>query len=220
MLAKPITLLLIMSATAGHAVTYTAVAGAPDPGFSADQTSLVDFDTPTPPPGYTLTGGYGFRTGTSGDAAAPAQDATQYFYVSSALTPNKATLTTAFDLSKISFYWGSIDTYNSVDVLGAGGITLGLFGGALFQPANGDQTGSSSNERVTFTANRGEVITGLRFVSTGVAFELDTVAGAAAVNGDANAAVPEPAAWVMMVGGLGLVDATARRRRVSTSLSA
>ena len=121
-------------------------------------------------------------------------------------------MTTAFDLSKISFYWGSIDTYNSVAVLGAGGVTLGSFGGALFPPANGDQTGSSSNERVTFIADSGEVITGLRFTSTGIAFELDDVAGTALGGGNANAAVPEPAAWALLVVGFGLVGAAARRR--------
>ncbi len=219
MFTKSAALVLLAAASASHAVTYTVAAGAPDPGFSADQTLLVDFDSTTLPPGYTLTGGYGYRTGTTGEAAAPAQDTTQYLYVSSALSPNSATLSTAFDLSKISFYWGSIDAYNSVDVLGAGGATLGSFGGALFPPANGDQTGSSSNERVTFTADAGEVITGLRFTSTGVAFEIDSIAGTAAGDGNANAAVPEPAAWAMLVAGFGLVGATARRRRGVASLA-
>lgn len=218
MYIKSAALMLLAMATVGHAVTYTVAAGAPDPGFSADQTLLVDFNSTTLPPGYTLTGGYGYRTGTTSEAAAPAQDATQYLYVSSALSPNSAILNTAFDLSKISFYWGSIDTYNSVDVLGAGGATLGSFGGALFPPANGDQTGSSSNERVTFAAGTGEVITGLRFTSTGAAFELDTIAGTAAGDGNPNAAIPEPAAWVMLVAGFGLVGAAARRRRGTVSL--
>jgi len=48
------------------------------------------------------------------------------------------------------------------------------------------------------------MITGLRFGSTGVAFEFDNFAAAA---------VPEPAAWAKMIGGFGLVGAAARRRR-------
>lgn len=205
--------LALVTATAGHALTYTATPGAPDPGPAAGESILVDFSSATLPAGYSLTGGYTYATGTTSAGAAPAGDTTQYLYVSSALSPNNATLTTAFDLSKISFYWGSIDTYNSVDVLGAGGVTLGSFGGSLFPPSNGDQHAATSNERVSFTAGTGEAITGLRFISTGVAFEIDDIAGTPAGDGNANGIVPEPAAWALMITGFGMVGSIARRRR-------
>ena len=116
-------------------------------------------------------------------------------------------------MSSVSFYWGSIDAYNSVTVLGAGGTSLGTFSGSLFPPANGDQTGATSNERVNFIAGRGEAITGLRFASTGVAFEVDSVAGAPLGSGiGGTGAVPEPAMWAMMLAGFGTVGVAFRRR--------
>ncbi|WP_255602068.1 Npun_F0296 family exosortase-dependent surface protein [Glacieibacterium megasporae] len=194
-------------AAAGHAMTVTSAFGSPDSGPAMGETMLVDFNSTTLPTGYALSGGYGYATGTTSFAAAPAGDTTQYLYVSSALTPNNATLTTAHALKSISFYWGSIDAYNTVDVLGAGGVSLGSYGGSAFAPANGDQSAASTNRRVYFTAGSGQVITGLRFASTGVAFELDDVAGTA---------VPEPAAWALMIVGFGMVGFAARRRRATT----
>ncbi len=208
-----VALILMASATAGQALTYTSTPGAPDPGFAAGETSLVDFNSATLPQGYTLTGGYGYRTGTTSEAAAPAGDTSQYLYVSSAITPNNATLTTAFDLKSVSFYWGSIDTYNTVEVLGMDGNVLGVFGGSMFKPANGDQSSASTNQRVYFTAGTGEAITGLRFISTGVAFEVDSIAGSPITDGNANGTVPEPAAWALMITGFGMVGFAARRRR-------
>ncbi len=164
------------------------------------------------------------NTGTTpGVAAAPAGDMTQYAYISPALATNNATLTSPFSLSRVSFYWGSIDQYNSVDVLGTanGGATQTLFslaGGAL-PPANGDQSGASTNRRVTFTAGSGEAITGLRFVSTGVAFEIDDVAGQLLGDGSPSN-VPEPASWAMLVAGFGIVGAAARRRRTARIVAA
>ena len=203
---------VLVSATAGHALTYTVTPGAPDPGFAVGQLSLVDFNTNVLPAGFTLTGGYGYRTGSTSEAAAPAGDTTQYLYVSSALSPNNATRTSPYALSSVSFYWGSIDTYNSVTVLGANGTSLGTFGGSLFPPANGDQGASTSNERVNFTAGPGEAITGLRFASTGVAFEVDSVAGSPLGGISGTGAVPEPATWAMMLVGLGAVGVGVRRR--------
>lgn len=98
-------------------------------------------------------------------------------------------------------------------MLGAGGVTLGSFGGSLFPPSNGDQHAATSNERVSFTAGTGEVITGLRFTSTGVAFEVDDIAGTPVGDGNANGIVPEPATWALMIVGFGMVGVTARRRR-------
>lgn len=219
-----VALIMMASATASQALTYSVAAGAPDPGYAAaGQTLLVDFNSATLPGGYTLTGGYGYSTGTTTGAAAPAGDTSQYLYVSSAITPNNATLTTAFDLASISFYWGSIDTYNSVEVLGTSGsvpVVLGTYGGSTFSPANGDQSSASTNERVFFTAGTGEAITGLRFTSTGVAFEVDDVAGSPITEGNPNGAVPEPAAWALMIAGFGMVGTAARRRRTIKTVAA
>ena len=159
---------LAATAFPANAVTVTSAFGAPDPG-APGQTLLVDFEHDTLAPGYSLTGDFSYATGTTGNAAAPAGDTSRYLYVSSAILNGTATLTTV-PLSAISVYWGSIDTFNSVDVLLSGGGTFSVNGGAL-PPANGDQSAGATNRRVFFTAGPDEFITGLRFKSTGVAFD-------------------------------------------------
>jgi hypothetical protein len=192
----------LLLGSAANAVTITSAPGAPDPGIGGGQTLVVDFDNPNAS-GYVLTGDFAITTGSSGAAATPALDTTAYAYVSSALGSGIATLATP-NLKSISIYWGSIDTYNTVEVLGAGGVTLATVVGGAIPPANGDQSSGGTNRRVTFAADTGEVITGLRFKSTGVAFELDTIGAAA---------VPEPASWAMLVSGFALVGYASRRRR-------
>lgn len=201
---------VLASASVAQAVTFISAGGAPDPGY-AGQILIDNFESMTPPPGVTLTGGFAYHTGTAPNiSAAPAGDTSQYLYVSSALTPNNATMLFGQDYKKVSFYWGSIDKYNSVEVLGAGGTTLLTMNGSQLPPANGDQGASITNRRVTYLAGNGEAITGLRFMSNGVAFELDNVAGVAGVG--SGSTVPEPASWAMMLAGFSLVGFASRRR--------
>ena len=190
-----------------QAVTTTSQNGAPDVGPSGDQL-LVTFDS-APALGSTVTG---FMTaiGSSTFAAAPALDTTRYGYVST-MGSSVATFTSGFDLNRVSFYWGSIDSYNFVDILGAGGITLLTMSGSEIPPANGDQTLPGTNRRVFYSVQGSEVITGIRFRTTGIAFEIDDIAGNAA--GNPLPVVPEPATWAMMIAGFGLVGLSARSRR-------
>jgi uncharacterized protein YraI len=149
------------------------------------------------------------NTTISGQHASPAPNSSTdyYFYTSSALQTNNATLRTP-DLTAIGFYWGSIDRYNKVDVLGAGGATIFTLNGTTLINANfGNQSMAATNRRVTFFAEGNEVITGLKFTSTGVAFEIDDITAAGAV--------PEPATWAMLIAGFGLVGAAMRRQRLS-----
>jgi hypothetical protein len=200
-------------ASAAQAVTVTGTFGAPDPGPAMGQSIVVSFDGPNAA-GYSWSGGLATSCVSIGGAAMPAVGvggtASCFGYVSSALNPNAATLSTP-DLASISFYWGSIDTYNFVDVLGAGGATIFSIAGGALPPSNGDQGAAATNRRVNFIAGAGEVITGLRLRSTGVAFEFDSFAAAEAL--DPNGGVPEPATWAMLLAGFGLVGVSARRRR-------
>ncbi len=196
-----LTAALACSAAASAAVSVVSFPGAPDPGALGSQKLVVTFDAPNAA-GYTFGPGIHTAPGTSTGAAAPAGDTTAYGYVSSAFNPSSATLTTP-DLRSISFYWGSIDAYNSVDVLGAGGTVLKSIGGSLIPPANGSQSHANTNRRVDFAVAKGETITGLRFNTTGIAFEFDNVAATA---------VPEPTTWAMLVAGFGLIGAVRRRR--------
>lgn len=202
-----------MIAGAAQAVTFTSSAGAPDPGPANGESVLVDFNGALPS-GYMLSGDFAFATDTSTAAAMPAGSTSRYLYTSSNVGSGIATLSTP-DLDRVSFYWGSIDDFNSVDILGAGGATIFTLSGGMIPPADGNQIASNTNQRVFFTAGMGEVISGLRFRSTGVAFEVDDVAGTLTdAGGGGGAVVPEPAAWALMILGFGLVGASRRRARM------
>lgn len=193
----------LFAATAANAVTYTSSPGAPDPGPAFGETLVVTFDAPNAP-GYVWTAGTIATTPVSiAGAARPALGGSGFGYVSSAMANNFATLSTP-DLKSISFYWGSIDTYNTLQVLGAGGAVVYTINGGMFPPATGNQGASATNRRVFITAGPNEVITGLTFRSTGVAFEFDNFAADA---------VPEPEQWALLIAGFGLVGAAARRQR-------
>lgn len=209
-------------ASAAQAVTFTATSGAPDPGPTTDQSIVVSFDAPNAA-GFTWTGGPATSCSSISGAAMPAigpGGTTSCFgYVSSAIEPGVATLSTP-NLSSISFYWGSIDAYNFVDVLGAGGATILSISGNMLPPANGHQSLPGTNSRVNFVADAGEVITGLRLRSTGIAFEFDNFAAATAIDPTVGPGVPEPASWAMLIAGFGLVGAVSRRRRGAASVAA
>ena len=209
------TALLIAAAVPAGAITYTSATGAPNPGKLATETTFFTFDT-APTTGFSYSGNYNIVTGTSvGHYAAPAGDTTAYFYTSPEIPDGVATLS-FIDLSTVSFYWGSVDDYNVVDVLGAGGVTLASINGADFSPANGGQEVGDTNKRIFITAGAGEVISGLRFHATGIAYEIDDVAGTLA-SGDNPSILPEPASWALMIGGFGFVGIGARRQRAAAT---
>jgi PEP-CTERM motif len=203
----------LLLATSAQAVSVTGTFGAPDPGPAFGQTVVVSFDAPNTA-GFVWSGGIATSCSSIAGAAMPALGggtASCFGYVSSALSPNNATLSTP-DLSSISFYWGSIDLYNTVDVLGAGGATIFTISGGTLPPSNGNQSQPSTNRRVNFVAGAGEVITGLRLKSTGIAFEFDNFAATPA-GGGTFGSVPEPSSWAMLIAGFGMVGAARRRRR-------
>ncbi len=199
-------------ATSAQAVTVTGVFGAPDPGPAPGQTLALDFDG-FQAAGFSWTGALQTSCtslpGAAMPAVGPGGTPSCFGFVSSAFAPGTATLATP-DLASISFYWGSIDTYNNVKVLGAGGVEIfSISGGPLLPPADGNQGAASTNRRVNFIAGAGEVITGLVFTSTGVAFEFDSFYADSAITGQG---IPEPSSWAMLIAGFGLVGAASRRR--------
>lgn len=200
---------LLASATVAQAASFTSVAGNPDPGPAAGQTVVFDFNSATPE----LTGMYSLVTGTGSGAAAPAGDLTQYAAVPTIGLPSgTATLDLtglAGPIGSFSFYWGSIDTYNSIELLN-GANSFYTLSGSMLPPATGDQGSGATNRRVFVTLGAGEAVTAIRFNSSGVAFEFDDFA----VGG-----VPEPETWAMMLLGFGLVGVSVRRRR-PTSVTA
>ncbi|MBG1263307.1 PEP-CTERM sorting domain-containing protein [Nostoc commune] len=98
------------------------------------------------------------------------------------------TITFAKSIDYFGLYWGSIDTYNFVDVY-SGGKLLKTFSGADVPgaPANGTQSGSVNNVYVNLLADKGESFDKVVLRSTGLAFETDN-------HSYRLASVPEPTA--------------------------
>lgn len=203
---------LIASADAG-AVTVTSIAGAPDPGPLAGQIMVETFDAPAAA-GFSWTGGLATATGTvRGVHTTPALNSSRFGYVSSANPDPVATLITPA-LRTISFYWGSMDSHNWLWVLGADlqpihfvHLTTINFDTVAYTLGSGGR-----NRRLAITADAGETIGGLRFWGRGRSFEFDDFAATLAPGISPESGVPEPASWAMLIAGMGLVGAVARRR--------
>ncbi|QXQ08425.1 PEPxxWA-CTERM sorting domain-containing protein [Sphingosinicellaceae bacterium] len=159
-----------------------------------------------------LSGNAGIHIGTVANAyAAPMGDATHFLVVPTTGSSGSGILDLGGGYDNISFYWGSIDTYNSVEFftgVGGTGTSLGVISGGSIPGAtgNGAQGTVANNRRVFFDFGT-DLAQSVRFTSTNIAFELDDIG---------TVAVPEPAVWGTMLFGFGLVGATMRRRRLTS----
>lgn len=200
----------VLIAAPAAAVVMTSAPGAPDPGLSAGEVLVVSFDAPSATgvaetnSGKVITG-----PGSNGQRAAPAGTGTGAYRSIGAggrSTFDFSGFTQGAPLRRLSFYWGSIDSYNHVDFLNPQGTLVGAFAGGDLPLANGNQTAAATNRRVFFDFLPAENVTAVRFRSTGTAFELDSI-------GAITGAVPEPATWAMLILGFGAVGIGLRRRR-------
>lgn len=203
-------------AAPAHAVSFfstgaVATPSGPQDPLAASDIVLVDFQS-APHAGVTVatTGTTGLYIGSfSGLAAAPAGDTTGYMALGTGgtATVNVASYLAANSRVKsLSVYLGSIDSYNTLEVLNTAGSVIKTWTGNDLQPHNGDWFALNTNRRLSIDFDRSENVGALRFSSTGVAFEFDTIAANVA-------AVPEPAQWALMIGGFGLVGMALRRRQ-------
>lgn len=105
-----------------------------------------------------------------------------------------------------AFVLGSLDTYNSLLLRYVDGTSTLLTGGAIVGNSSlfdsGNRTIGDTNGIVSYRVTSGPLLTGATFTSNYDAFEFDNLA----------VAVPEPAAWAMMIFGFGLVGGSLRRR--------
>ena len=167
-----------------------------------------DFDSGRP---ANVTGGAVVSGSIDGQHAQPFGSTGGYFSVGPTDgTPGLIDLSSFGVLSSISFIWGSVDSYNTLDLLGAGGNVLYSYTGSnVFNPANGDQSNPSTNPLVTLLLTGADqtAVRSLRLSSTQNAFEIDNLA----IN-----AVPEPSTWALMLLGFGAVGFSMRRGRNAT----
>jgi hypothetical protein len=120
---------------------------------------------------------------------------------------NSATLTVNRTITVFSFDWGSADATNVVQVFFNNSLLT--IPGTLLPFNNGDET--SPNTNFNFSLIFSEPVLFRQAVFTGQmadSFVFDNVR----IN-----AIPEPASWVMLISGFGLVGAIARRRRMSAA---
>lgn len=201
---------LALAAAAFPAQAAVTISVTPGTNVYAGPTPLENFDGATAPRWNRAI----FTGSSSGVRAQPFGSTGGYASVGpSDGTPGVFDLTGLGPLRTISFIWGSVDSYNTLEILGAGGAVLAtIVGNQIYNPANGNQSDPNTNPLVTLTIGDdiyGQV-TGLRFNSTQNAFEFDNLA----------VAVPEPTTWAMMIGGFGLLGAAVRRSRKATAVYA
>ena len=234
-------------ASPADAMTYFSVGaasfakGGQDTGVPTGLTPVVTFDaataagiveTDTGPVG--IYAGHGFANGHM-VAARPAGDKTAYEAVGAggSATFDFSGYLKTHKIETVSVYWGSIDSYNTLEILNKRGGLIGSITGSQLPAANGDQGASITNRRVFISLARSDHFGALRFLSSGVAFEYDNIGAGPAVfnapnggvfdvtpsvlSGRGSSAVPEPAVWALMLTGLGLAGAALRRRRSPTA---
>ena len=196
---------LFAGASAQAAITINAVPGT---NPYSGPTPTYDFEGGGATGGAPVSGGLVTNTSVPSVSAQPYGSSGYFWTVGPTDTsPGTLDLSSFGDIFNLSFIWGSVDTYNLLEVLGAGGAVLQTFTGFdVALPPNGDQVDPAKNPLVTlfFDGGSESLVTGLRLSSSANAFETDNFA----VN-----AVPEPGTWALMLLGFGALGMTLRRRR-------
>ena len=112
-------------------------------------------------------------------------------------------------LSQLGLDYGSADLYNSFILHLSNNTTETYTGQQVIDigAADGNQSASNTNGRLTFKTDPGIFITSFDLTSTSAALEADNLG--------VISAVPEPSTWGLMLFGFGAMGMSLRRRRRS-----
>lgn len=191
------------SLAAAPAYAQVSIGAAPGTAPYSGPAATYDFESPAPVVGGLVTTG-----SVNGVRAQPFGSSGNYWTVGpSDGSPGVLDLSTFASIGAVSFIWGSVDAYNTIEVFDRLGVLIDSFTGAdVALPANGDQVDPSKNPIVTlsFSGATRDNIGGLRLISTQNAFEVDNFSVTA---------VPEPGVWAMLLVGFGFIGSFMRRQK-------
>lgn len=195
-----------------------------DPGLRDDQQMVAAFDGQDRlVADAAQSSGFGYYTGAhSGVAFAPAGDRSTYAAIGAGgkmVFDLRDITDAAHQLASVSVYLGSIDVYNFIDILGVDADGAVDYDSPMMTMSGADLIGAAGghpNGRVTFGFGDADRVGAIRFRSTGVAFEFDSIGVSTMLTAGPTlgaGAVPEPASWAMMLGGFGMVGGALRKRK-------
>lgn len=179
--------------------------GLTSPFLTTPGINVQNFDSTTLPAGWTGNGQVVINTN-PGLNAAPYGDGTNYLTVPTDVTQSPKSVTFTLgnnNYNYVGLYWGSVDTYNSLQILETNGqtCTLGGVDGLGLKLSGGNQ-GPGGSEYVDIFGLSG--IESITFTSSQYAFELDNLA---------YGNVPEPCTLLFL--GAGLAGLGIYRRKSS-----
>jgi hypothetical protein len=213
---------LLLTSSAQAALTVTSDISLEGTGYGLLSPGTINFDTDNL---GTTTGGFSWTpnaetslvkilNNTSGIGAEPFGDTSKYLSI---LGGGSATLSSkTSSLNSLELFVGSLDTYNTFTFHSAAGdatvlgsdLLLAIEADAGKLVNSGNQTSLLTNLYITF--NFSDPVTAIDFSSSHNSLEIDDLNSPGLVTKEGGA--PEPAAWIVMLAGFGLLGLAMRSR--------